>query len=102
MRKPLSKRVEAMVRHILRDLHPDGPDAVPEVEGVPEFMTPAEVDEVNAEIVRRLYEGMDRMREGVLAKLPHLTEDQLAALDAALERELARAIAPIGKRPGLN
>jgi hypothetical protein len=96
--KPRSKRVEAMVRHILRDLHPDGPDAVPEVEGLPEFMTPAEADEVNAEIVRRLYAGMDRMREGILAKLPHLTEDQLAAID----QELHNAIAPVGKRPGLN
>jgi hypothetical protein len=65
-------------------------------------MTPAEVDEVNAEIVQRLYEGHDVMRERIRAKLSHLPEDQLAALDAALEREFARAIAPVGKRPGLN
>jgi hypothetical protein len=55
--KPLSKRVEAVVRHVMRNLHPDGPESVPEVEGLPEFMTPAEVDEVNAEVVRRLVRG---------------------------------------------
>ena len=98
MQKPLSKRVEATVRHIMRNLHPDGAEAVPEVEGVPEFLTRAEVDEVDAEIVRRLYEGFDAMRERIAARLPHLTEDQLAVLD----RELHDAIAPAGKRPGLN
>jgi hypothetical protein len=98
MTKPLSKRVDAVVRHIMRNLHPDGPDAAPEVEGVPKFMTPAEVDEVNAEIARRLYAGIDKMRDRIAARLPHLTEDQLAALD----RELHDVVAPVGRRPGLN
>lgn len=93
--KPLSKRVEAVVRHVMRNLHPDGPESVPEVEGLPEFMTPAEVDEVNAEVVRRLYAGIDKMRDRIAARLPHLTEDQLAVLD----RELHDSIAPAGKRP---
>jgi copper chaperone CopZ len=69
--------------------------SVPEVEGLPEFMTPAEVDEVNAEVVRRLYAGIDKMRDRIAARLPHLAEDQLAVLD----RELHDSIAPAGKRP---
>ena len=97
--KPLSQRVDAMVRDIMRNLHPDGAEAVPEVEGVPEFMTPAEVDEVNAEVTRRLYAVVDTVRDQIAARLPHLTPDQLAALD----RELNHAIAPtVGRRPGLN
>ena len=96
--KPLSKRVDAMVRHIMRDLHPDGAEAVPEVDGVPEFMTAAEVDEVNAEVTRRLYAVADAVRDQIAAKLPHLTEDQLAALDL----ELHGVVAPVGRRPGLN
>jgi hypothetical protein len=94
----ISKRVDAVVRHVMRNFHPDGPEAVPEVEGVPEFLTKGEVAEVDAEVARRLYEGMDRMRDRIAAKLPHLTADQLAVLD----RELHRAVAPIGRRPGLN
>jgi hypothetical protein len=93
-----SKRVDAVVRYILRNLHPDGPDAVPEVEGLPEFLTRAEVDEVNAEITRRLYAGIDKMRDRIASRLPHLTPDQLATLD----RELHGVMAPVGKRPGLN
>jgi hypothetical protein len=93
-----SKRVDAMVRHILRNLHPDGPDAVPEVEGVPEFMTPAEVEEVDAEIARRLYGVVDTVRDRIASRLPHLTEAQLAALD----QELHGVMAPVGRRPGLN
>jgi hypothetical protein len=96
--KPLSKRVEATVRHLMRNLHPDGPESVPEVAGVPEFLTPAEVEEVDAEIVRRLYGVADTVRDRIAAKLPHLTEDQLAALD----RELHGVVAPVGRRPGLN
>ena len=93
-----SKRVDAMVRHIMRNLHPDGPDAVPAVEGVPEFMTPAEVDEVNAEVTRKLYAVVDTVRDRIAARLPHLTADQLAVLD----QELHGVVAPVGKRPGLN
>jgi hypothetical protein len=98
MTKPLSKRVEAVVRHIMRNLHPDGAEAVPAVEGVPDFLTPAEVDEVDAEIVRRLYGVLDTVRDRIAAKLPHLTDAQLAILD----RELHGVVAPVGKRPGLN
>jgi hypothetical protein len=96
--RTLSQRVDATVRHIMRNLHPDGAEAVPEVDGVPEFLTAAEVDEVNAEIARRLYGVVDTVRDRIASRLPHLTEDQLAALD----RELHGVVAPIGKRPGLN
>ena len=95
--KPLSQRVEAIVRHIMRNLHPDGAEAVPEVAGVPEFLTPAEVDEVNAE-VRRLYAIVDTVRDQIAARLPHLAEAQLAALD----RELHGVVARGGETPGLQ
>jgi hypothetical protein len=99
MTKPLSKRVDAVVRHIMRNLHPDGAEAAPAVEGVPDFLTPSEVALVDDEIVLRLYGVVDTVRDRIAAKLPHLTEDQLAVLD----QELNNAISPtVGKRPGLN
>ena len=93
----MKPELEELVRRTMRNLSPDyvPDDSEPPLTGV---ITQAEADEVEAEIARRVYAGFDKLVPRLRAKLPHLTSDQLDVL----ETELQRALAPLGKRPGLN
>ena len=93
----MKPKLEELVRRALRNLSPDyvKDDSEPPLTGV---ITEAEADEVEDEIARRVYAGFDTLVPRLRAKLPRLTDAQLDAI----ELELQRALAPLGKRPGLN
>ena len=84
------------VRRIMRNLSPD--DDEDDDEPLTGFITREEADEVEAEIARRVYAGFDTLIPRLAARAPHLTGEQLDAI----ELELQKALAPMGKRPGLN
>jgi phage terminase Nu1 subunit (DNA packaging protein) len=89
--------LEELVRRAMRNLSPDYVEDESE-EPLAGYITKDEAEEVRTEIARRTYEAFDKLRPRLASRLPHLTSDQLDVL----ERELQRALAPLGKRPGLN
>ena len=93
----MKPELEELVRRVMRSLAPDYEEdpSEPPLEG---YITQAEAEEVRTEIARRMYTAFDQLRPRLAARVPHLTEAQLDVV----ERELNRALAPLGKRPGLN
>jgi hypothetical protein len=93
----MKPELEELVRRALRNLSPDfvEDDSEPPLTG---FITQDEAEEVRTEIARQTYAAFDKLRPRLAARVPHLTDAQLDVL----ETELQRALAPLGKRPGLN
>jgi hypothetical protein len=93
----MKPELEELVRRALRNL---SPDYVPDDDEEPltGTITKDEADEVEAEIARRVYAGFDTLVPRLASRLPHLTGEQLDAI----ELELQNVLAPLGKRPGLN
>ena len=102
MKPHLEKIVQHFLRVGLRQLSPDydGEDGSEPPAGVPAYITRKEAAEVEAEITRRTYVVFDAAfaRPRLASLLPYLTGAQLDLV----ERELQRALAPLGPRPGLN
>jgi phage terminase Nu1 subunit (DNA packaging protein) len=93
----MKPKLEELVRRAMRNLSPDYVEDESE-EPLTGYITKDEAEEVQTEIARRVYAAFDTLRPRLAARLPHLTDAQLDVLD----RELQRALAPLGKRPGFN
>jgi hypothetical protein len=97
----MKPELEELVRRAMRNMDPDyvADENEKPLSGT---ITREEAAEVEAEIARRVYARFAGLWPRIAPQLAHFPAEQRAALEQAFETELARALAPMGKRPGLN